>query len=167
MDDPQVWQAATAQLPISLHPDEFMPEILDFSLHFEPTTLQTPVAMRELGIGACYFRLHACIDNADTGHTAIALDIVVRYLEIIRKAAEGTGEDRGAAVKMAQRRVEAGYVLSHELGRAHGDEAGDNNRTDDSYSNCSLTDSEANTCSNSTEVAKAHMRGEKKFTAHG
>lgn len=96
-----------------------MPGILGFNLHFEPVTLHTLVTMRkieELGIDACYFRLHACINDTDIGHAAMALDIVIRQLELVRKKAEGKGEDGGAAVKKAWRCARAGDVLSQELG---------------------------------------------------
>ncbi|KAK8022452.1 hypothetical protein PG993_013219 [Apiospora rasikravindrae] len=130
MDDPQVWKAATAQLLISLFPDNFMPEILGFNLHYEPITLQTLVAMRELeelGVDACYFRLHACIDNADTGHAAMALEIVVKYLQVVREMADGREEDGKTVVQEAWRRIRAGYVLSQELSQfeAVGDDNGD------------------------------------------
>lgn len=75
-----------------------MSEILGFDFHFEPITLPTLVALRELEelrTNACYFLLHVCIDNADTGHTAMALEIVIRYLEFVGKDAGGTVEDRG------------------------------------------------------------------------
>ncbi|KAK8057265.1 ABC transporter with duplicated ATPase [Apiospora saccharicola] len=44
------------------------------------------------GIDVCYFRLLACIDDADTGHAAMVFDIVIRYLKSLRKDTEGKGE---------------------------------------------------------------------------
>ncbi|KAK8109074.1 hypothetical protein PG984_014875 [Apiospora sp. TS-2023a] len=96
------------------------------------------------GIDVCYFRLHACIDNADTGHAAMALDIVIRYLKSVRKAAEGKGEDGGSAVKKAWRCVQAGHVLSQELGRAHGEEGCHADDGSDDGDDCCLTENEAN-----------------------
>ncbi|KAK7937655.1 uncharacterized protein PG986_014523 [Apiospora aurea] len=145
MDDPQVWKAATAQLLISLFPDDFMPEILGFNLQYEPVTLQTLVAMRELeelGIDARYFRLHACIDNADTGHAAMALAIVVSYLEVVREMAGGRGEEGKTAVQEAWRRIQAGYVLSQELSHGVDGQVGEAAEGDDE-DDCHLTEDEA------------------------
>ncbi|KAK8076152.1 hypothetical protein PG994_003424 [Apiospora phragmitis] len=120
------------------------PQILGFNLHYEPITLQTLVAMRELeelGIDSCYFRLHVCIDNADTGHAAMALDIVIRYLEVVREMAHGRGEEGKTAVKEAWRRIQAGYVLSQELGRDEGGQ--DCEAVGDDIDDCHLTENEA------------------------
>jgi hypothetical protein len=97
-----------AQLLISLFPHEFLPEILGFNLHYELLTMDTLKAARELpefGISGYYFALHISIDNSDSGHTAMALETVVRYLEIIR-------EQDPAMVLGVWKRVQAGYVLS-------------------------------------------------------
>lgn len=113
MDDVKVWRAAVCQLLISLFPDDFLPEILGFNLHFEQLTLDTLMASRELsryGISAYYFQLHISIDNADSGHAAMALGIVARYMDLIT---ETKGE---AAAQVAWRRVQAGYMLSRSAG---------------------------------------------------
>lgn len=113
MDDVKIWRAAVSQLLISLFPDDFLPEIFGFNLHFEQLTLETLMASRELpryGISAYYFQLHISIDNADSGHAAMALGIVDRYMNLI---SETKGEE---AAQVAWRRVQAGYMLSRSAG---------------------------------------------------
>ncbi len=112
MNEPSVWKAALAQLLISLIPHEFFPEILGFNMHFEALTLETIKAskeVKEMGIDPYYFVLHVSIDNADSGHTAIAQQTVCMYIEHIHRT-------KGAeAVKQAWRRVQVGYILSEGL----------------------------------------------------
>ena len=112
LDEPAVWKAALAQLLISLFPHEFFPEILGFNMHFEALTLETLKASRELsevGLDPYYFMLHVSIDNADSGHTAIAQQAVCMYVEHILES-QGT-----AAAQQAWRRVQVGYNLSDSL----------------------------------------------------
>ena len=112
LDNEGVWKAAVAQLLISLFPQEFLPEILGFNLHFEGLTMETLVASKELedlGLNPYYFVLHVSIDNAHSGHTAIALQAVTKYLLYI-ESTEGS-----AAVQQAWKRVQAGYILSKGL----------------------------------------------------
>ncbi|KAL1885854.1 hypothetical protein Plec18167_001350 [Paecilomyces lecythidis] len=109
LKDVGVWRASVAQLLISLFPHEFLPEILGFNLHFEGLTLTTIKAaheLKELGIDPYYFLIHITIDNSDTGHTAMALETVVKYLDIVQTQ-EGTG-----GVQTAWKRIQSGYVLS-------------------------------------------------------
>lgn len=113
MDDVKTWRSAVSQLLISLFPEDFMPEILGFNLHFEQLTLETLIASRELprfGISEYYFQLHISIDNADSGHAAMALSIVARYMDHIT---ELEGE---AAAQVSWRRIQAGYMLSRSAG---------------------------------------------------
>ena len=115
LDDEKIWKAAVAQLLISLFPHEFLPEILGFNLHFEGLTMETMKAGKELeefGLNPYYFILHISIDNADSGHTAIAMHAVVKYLDQVRHLQGDT------AVQSAWRRVQAGFILSKEL--SHG-----------------------------------------------
>lgn len=112
MNEPAVWKAALAQLLISLMPHEFFPEILGFNMHFEALALDTLKASREvkeIGLDSYYFLLHVSIDNADSGHTAIAQQAVCIYMEHIQQT-EGT-----AAAEQAWRRVQVGYNLSDSL----------------------------------------------------
>ncbi|KAL1645040.1 hypothetical protein SLS58_004111 [Diplodia intermedia] len=106
------WKSGVAQLLISLFPDEFLPEILGFNLHFEGLTLETMVLakeLEELKMDPSYFRLHITIDNAASGHTAMALAAVDSYMQHLSTSAGG------AAVQAAWRRIQAGYVLSEYL----------------------------------------------------
>ncbi|GAM40053.1 hypothetical protein TCE0_034r12096 [Talaromyces pinophilus] len=106
------WKAAVSQLLISLFPNEFLPEILGFNLHYELITLESLKASKELSefkISGYYFVLHVSIDNADSGHTAMALSTVINYLELI--------EELGLMdVQVAWRRIQAGYLLSKNIG---------------------------------------------------
>ncbi|GJD04073.1 hypothetical protein ColKHC_12898 [Colletotrichum higginsianum] len=113
MGDEQTWKSATAQLLISLFPNEFLPEMLGFNMHYELLTLETLMASRELpelGISGYYFLLHVSIDNADSGHTAMALATVTKYLDLVQQT--GVLDD----LQEAWRRIQAGYVLSRTVG---------------------------------------------------
>lgn len=115
LNDVPVWKAAVAQLLISLFPDEFLPEILGFNLHFEGLSEETLIAskeLQELKYDPYYFLLHVCIDNADSGHTAMAMRVVVNYLEFVRKT-EGD-----LVAQKTWKRVQAGFILSQSLGSA-------------------------------------------------
>ncbi|KAK5991812.1 hypothetical protein PT974_05197 [Cladobotryum mycophilum] len=103
------WRSGVSQLLISLFPHEFLPEILGFNLHFEGitlATLKTAHELKEVKVDPSYFVLHVTIDNADSGHTAIAMQAIVKYLDVI-KAQHGD-----AAVQQAWKRVQAGYILA-------------------------------------------------------
>ncbi|OAQ93982.1 ABC transporter [Purpureocillium lilacinum] len=116
--DTGLWRSAVAQLLISLFPDEFLPEILGFNLHFEMLTLETLMAakeLREVGIDPYYFTLHVTIDNADTGHTAMASRIVADYLELI------SAEHGPAATQQAWKRVQAGFLMSKNVHHSYND----------------------------------------------
>jgi len=107
-----VWKTAVAQLLISLFPHQFLPEILGFNMHFEGLTIETMKAARELediGLNPYYFVLHISIDNADSGHTAIAMQTVIKYIEHVRQA-QGTG-----AAQQTWKRIQAGFILSKGL----------------------------------------------------
>lgn len=112
LDELSVWKAAVAQLLICLFPHDLLPEILGFNLHFEEVSLETLMAtkeLREVGLDPNYFVLHVSIDNGHSGHTAMATEIVCRYLEHTRFV---EGE---AAAQRAWKRVQAGYLLSSGL----------------------------------------------------
>jgi hypothetical protein len=112
MNDEHSWKAAVAQLLISLFPNEFLPEILGFNLHYELISLEAMMAtheLKDLGVNPSYFLLHICIDNADSGHTAMALLNVIGYLELV-KATESE-----SALREKWKRVQAGYALSKSL----------------------------------------------------
>jgi Iron-containing redox enzyme len=109
LNDAWAWKGGVAQLLISLFPHDYLPEILGFNLHFELLALDTLKASKELaeiGINPYYFVLHVTIDNAHSGHTAMALQVVTKYLDHIRET------DGEAAVQRAWKRVQAGFILS-------------------------------------------------------
>jgi hypothetical protein len=113
LDSANVWKAAVAQLVISLFPHDFMGEVLGFNLAYESLPLhllKTVKELRELGLSAFYFELHISIDNADSGHAAMAVAAVCDYIDLV---GQREGEE---AAGMAWRRVQAGYVLAEGLG---------------------------------------------------
>ncbi|KIW97286.1 uncharacterized protein Z519_02678 [Cladophialophora bantiana CBS 173.52] len=108
-DNLSTWNSALAQLTISLFPQDYIPEILGFNLHFELVTLETLKATKELkevGLDPCYFFLHVCIDNTDSGHSAIAFRAVCHFMDYIR---EVEGE---AAARRDWKRIQNGFCLS-------------------------------------------------------
>ncbi|KAF7854666.1 hypothetical protein EAF04_010235 [Stromatinia cepivora] len=112
LNNPNVWKAAISQLLISLFPHEFLPEILGFNMHYELLTMGTMKAakeLEELKLNSYYFYLHISIDNADSGHTAMALQSVLRYVDDVR---ESEGE---AAAQQIWKRIQAGYILSESV----------------------------------------------------
>ncbi|KAI1291147.1 hypothetical protein F5Y03DRAFT_400944 [Xylaria venustula] len=103
-----VWTAATLQLCLGLFPDEFLPEVLGFTLAYECVTTETLVCaheLRELGRDPQYFNLHITIDNADSGHTAMAISAVMKFFELCD----------GDEVQQLWTRVKAGYLLATEI----------------------------------------------------
>lgn len=111
---PRCWQAAIAQQCIGLLAStrEFFPEAIGFNMAYEALPyhlLVTTRELRELGIDDYYFALHVTIDNADSGHAAIARVAVERYLEGVRK------RDGKEAMERMWRRVQAGYQLAEGL----------------------------------------------------
>lgn len=107
-DDASVWAAAIVQLTLGLFPEEFLPEALGFNLAYECVALDTMVAaceLKELDLDPAYFNLHITIDNADSGHTAMALDAVIKFMRI------GDAKIR----QQRWRRIQAGYLLATEI----------------------------------------------------
>ncbi|RVD81099.1 uncharacterized protein DFL_008976 [Arthrobotrys flagrans] len=103
------WIAAISQLSLGMFPQELLPEILGFTLSYEAVTLETLVCaheLRELRLDPTYFNLHVTIDNADSGHTAMALHAVIELMKTCKSADE---EDR------MWRRVQVGYTLAQGL----------------------------------------------------
>jgi hypothetical protein len=112
LDEARCWKAAVAQLLISLFAHDFLPEALGFNMAYESLPLhllKTIKELREVALNAYYFELHVCIDNADTGHAAMAMATVVDYITLIEQT---EGED---AANTAWRRVQAGYILAEGL----------------------------------------------------
>ncbi|WVQ67481.1 uncharacterized protein L199_005681 [Kwoniella botswanensis] len=108
------WEAAVAQQCIGLLAStrEFFPEALGFNMAYESLPYHLLVSARELkelNIDNYYFAIHVTIDNADSGHSAMARMAVERYLEGIR---ERDGEE---AMENVWRRVQTGYILAEGL----------------------------------------------------
>ena len=97
----------------SWHPKtSFYPEALGFNMAYEITPyhlLVTSRELRELGIDDYYFALHITIDNAGSGHAALARMAVETYLDDVL---DRDGQD---ALDIAWRRVQAGIVLADGL----------------------------------------------------
>ena len=112
LDKLHVWKAGVAQLLISIFPHEFLPEILGFNMHFEMLTWDTMRAikeLKELKLNDYYSLLHISIDNADSGHTAMAMQAVVDYMRHVQNT------DGDAAAQEAWKSVRTGFVLSEQL----------------------------------------------------
>ncbi|KAK6511609.1 hypothetical protein TWF481_000524 [Arthrobotrys musiformis] len=112
LNEPGIWKAAVAQLLISLFPHQFLPEIIGFNMHYEAMALETlkvSKELKELGLDPYYFVLHISIDNADSGHTAMALQTAMEYIELIQK------RDGDSAAGHTWKRIQAGYILSKGL----------------------------------------------------
>ena len=111
LDSDRIWRAAAGHLLISLFPNDFLPEILGFNLHYEslaPQTLKAAKELPEYGISGHYFAVHICIDNADSGHSAMAEATIQDYMDHMRK----TG---AMGLPQAWKRVQAGFLLSEYL----------------------------------------------------
>jgi hypothetical protein len=109
---PRCWTAAVAQQLIGLHAAEFLPEALGFNMAYEALPyhlLVTTRELKELNIDNYYFALHVTIDNADSGHAAVARVAVENYLAGVR---ERDGEEAESA---AWKRVQAGFILAEGL----------------------------------------------------
>ncbi|UNI19327.1 hypothetical protein JDV02_005518 [Purpureocillium takamizusanense] len=116
--DAGIWRSALAQMLISLFPEDFLPEILGFNLHFEMLTLETLQAskeLREVKLDPYYFTLHITIDNADTGHTAMASQIVADYLRLV------TERHGPAATQQAWKRIQVGFLVSQNIHSSYND----------------------------------------------
>jgi len=112
LTEARCWKAAMAQLTISLFPHEFLPEALGFNMAYESLPLhllKTVKELRELRLNPYYFELHISIDNADSGHAAMAMAAVTNYIELV---AEKEGQE---AAHIAWKRVQAGYILAEGL----------------------------------------------------
>jgi hypothetical protein len=112
LTEARCWKAAMAQLTISLFPHDFLPEALGFNMAYESLPLhllKTVKELRELRLNPYYFELHISIDNADSGHAAMAMAAVTNYVELVAKQ---EGEE---AAHVAWKRVQAGYILAEGL----------------------------------------------------
>jgi hypothetical protein len=112
MNEARCWKAALAQMLISLFPHDFLPEALGFNMAYESLPLhllKTVKELRELRLNPYYFELHISIDNADSGHAAMAMAAVADYINVVEQT---EGSD---AAHVAWRRVQSGYILAEGL----------------------------------------------------
>lgn len=97
------------QLCMALFPDTYFNEILGYNLAIEmfglgELRLHEIQKLRHHGFDDCYERAHLTIDNISAGHSRQAADIIVSYLDEVRRA---LGD---AAVQREWRRVWRGYA---------------------------------------------------------
>jgi Iron-containing redox enzyme len=97
------------QLCMALFPDTYFSEILGYNLAIEmfglgELRLHEVAKLRHYGFDDCYEQAHLTIDNLSAGHSKQAADIIVSYLDEVRRA---LGE---AAVQREWRRVWRGYA---------------------------------------------------------
>jgi hypothetical protein len=97
------------QLSLCLLPDTFYNELLGYNFAIEmfgsgELRLHEKQKLRHHGFDDCYEQAHLAIDNFSAGHTRQAADIIVSYLDGIRRAA-GDG-----VVQQEWRRIWRGYA---------------------------------------------------------
>ncbi len=97
------------QLCMALFPDTYYNEILGYNLAIEmfglgELRLHEIQKLRHYGFDDCYEQAHLTIDNISAGHSRQAADIIVCYLDEVRRS---LGE---AAVQREWRRVWRGYA---------------------------------------------------------
>jgi hypothetical protein len=116
-DDPRFLDSAFVEpvflLAISQFTEEYLPEILGMTLYLEwsSVALQSTVqTLESFGIDPGYYRLHVAIDNAASGHGAMAKRAVELYLDQVR---EQGGDE---ALQAAWARIWDGYVAFGTLG---------------------------------------------------
>ncbi|CAO1615749.1 unnamed protein product [Parajaminaea phylloscopi] len=103
------WRSAVSQLAMSVCPNDFLPECLGWNCSYEGLPYHLLVSSRELqehSLDAYYFWLHVSIDNASSGHSAMARECVVRFLEA---AAVAGGQDLADEVWA---RIKLGFALA-------------------------------------------------------
>ncbi|KAK5009169.1 hypothetical protein LTR28_002345, partial [Elasticomyces elasticus] len=71
--------------------------------------MKTVKELQELKLDAYYFVLHISIDNAASGHAAMAMEAAVEYIEQMQKA------QGDVAALQAWKRVQAGFILAEGL----------------------------------------------------
>jgi hypothetical protein len=95
------------QLVVSQFPQDYFPELLGMTQYLEWSSveLRSQVLLnRHFGLDARFYEMHVAIDNAASGHGAMAKRAVQRYLEQVRV-------DLGEEAMQAQwARVWTGYV---------------------------------------------------------
>ena len=97
------------QLCMALFPDTYFNEILGYNLAIEmfglgELRLHEIQKLRHYGFDDCYEQAHLTIDNLSAGHSRQAIDIIVSYLDGVRRS------HGDAAVQREWRRVWRGYA---------------------------------------------------------
>jgi hypothetical protein len=97
------------QLCMALFPDRFYNELLGYNLAIEmfglgELRLHEIQKLRHYGFDDCYEKAHLTIDNFSAGHTKQAADIIVTYLDGVRRT---VGDD---LVQREWRRIWRGYA---------------------------------------------------------
>jgi hypothetical protein len=116
-----LYRSGIFQLCMCMFPDTFYNEILGYNFGIEmfgsgEFRLHEIQKLRHYGFDDCYEQAHLTIDNFSAGHTRQAADIIVSFLDGVRRA---SGE---AAVQREWRRVWRGYAafsyfVEHKLVR--------------------------------------------------
>ena len=102
------------QLVISEFTEDYLPEILGMTLHFEVESVWLMVNVRlfaQHGIDPTFYLAHLAIDNVAEGHGALATRAVQRYLDRFA----------GQEQQRQWRRIWTGYVAFREAGTLFGD----------------------------------------------
>ncbi|HTI75112.1 MAG TPA: iron-containing redox enzyme family protein [Mycobacterium sp.] len=95
------------QLVVSQFSQDYFPELLGMTLYLEWSSVELKnmvLLNRHFGLDTQFYELHVAIDNASTGHGAMALRAIELYLEQVRIDA---GDD---AVQEQWSRIWDGYV---------------------------------------------------------
>ncbi len=118
--------APVFQLAVSLHSEQYLPEILGMTLFLEWEVLSLVPRIKTmdyLGIDTQFWRMHVGIDNATDGHGAKAKRAVELYLDRVMK------ESGLAAQQYDWRRIWRGFVAfaaaGNEYFQSDGDDMGD------------------------------------------
>jgi hypothetical protein len=132
------------QLCLAMFPDRFYNEILGYNLAIEmfglgELRLHEIQKLNHYGFDDCYEKAHLTIDNFSAGHTKQAADIIVTYLDNVRRT---VGD---AAVAHEWRRIWRGYAayayfVEHALLKTLGAETGDEDKAMDEAEDDPLAD---------------------------
>lgn len=116
--DPELLDSAFTcpllQLVVSEFTEDFVPELLGMTLHFEWESVWLMTVVKQFvhhGIDPTFYEMHLAIDNVAEGHGAFATRAVRRYLERF----EGEEQQR------QWRRIWDGYVAFREAGTLFSD----------------------------------------------
>lgn len=106
------WRSGLSQLALSVSPNEFLPESIGWNSSYEGLPYHLLLSSRELqelDLDAYYFWLHISIDNASSGHSAMARECVVSFIEAAKQAKGQSFADEMWA------RVKLGFALADHI----------------------------------------------------